>query len=336
MSSNEHFAAGAGRTALVLGVNGQDGSYLAERLVHNKWRVIGIGRQEAARPEIVRLIAQYRSLDLTDIDAFENLLEIYCPDVIFHAAAVHGAAGFDYETVWQSAHKVNMLSLHAALEYARRTGDKAQIIYFGSAKMFGQLDGRSISEASARSSSCIYSITKNAAADLVAYYRKRYCLDASVVWLFNHESPRRPDQYFMMKVLNALVRAVKNPSHKTTVMSLDFWCDWGHAKEYMQLIADGCDALRGKDIVLATGRTVWAREMISELFARYSLTVEDHILTQNHSDKSERTYWKADIGKFERLTKTKPLLTGLEVCEDILNNLGLSPHVIYDGSHDIY
>lgn len=321
MAGNENFTTGAGRTALVLGVNGQDGSYLVERLVQNKWSVVGIARQDAARPEIVGRIAQYRSLNLTDIDALENFLGMYSPDVIFHAAAVHGAAGFDYETVWQSAHKVNTLSLHAALEYARRAGGKAQIIYFGSAKMFGRLDGRTINEVSARVSSCIYSITKNAAADLVAYYRERYGLDASVVWLFNHESPRRTDQYFLMKVLTALAQVIKNPSYKTTVMSLDFWCDWGHAQEYMKLIADSCDALRGEDVVLATGRTVWAREMVSELFARYNLTLEDHIFAENHSDKSERTYWKADIGKFEQLTKTKPRVTGLELCEDILNNL---------------
>lgn len=315
---------GKGRTALVVGVNGQDGSYLAERLAHNQWRVVGTGRQGQPRAEVAGRLAHYSPLDLTDTAAFQRLLEAQQPDAIFFAAAVHGAAGYDYESVWLSAHQVNTLALHAALEHARiRKGSPAgpvQVVYFGSAKMFGELAGRSVHEGAARVSSCIYSITKNAGADLVQYYRAAHGVSAGVVWLFNHESIRRPPQFFAMQVVQALARSLQDKRHAVTLNTLDFWCDWGHAQEYMALVADHCDALRGHDVVLATGRTVWARDVVTELFAWHGLSVGDHIRTTTRRDKLLSTQWQADTARLQRLAGTRPTLWGVEVFQEILRS----------------
>ena len=315
MSSNATH--GEGRTALVLGVNGQDGSYLAERLAHNGWHVVGTSRQAAARPELAGLLAAYHALDLTDTAALQQLLPAVQPDAIFHTAAVHGAAGFRYEDVWHSAHAVNTLSLHAVLDHARGARPGVQVVYFSSAKVFGELQGRVIDEATPRVSTCIYSITKNAAADLVQYYRARHGVAASVVWLFNHESARRPGPFFVPQVLDALAKSLADRRHKATLGSLDFWCDWGHAQEYMALLADGCDALRGQDVVLATGHTVWARDVVTELFAGAGLAVGDHITTATVQPRQLATAWRADVAKFERLTGARPTLSGVAVFRQI-------------------
>ncbi len=319
---------GMGRTALVVGVNGQDGSYLAERLARNHWRVVGAARQSEPRAGLAAHLAHYSPLDLTDTAAFQRLLADQLPDAIFYAAAVHGAAGFDYESVWLSAHQVNTLALHAALEHARaragkhgRGGDgKVQVIYFGSAKMFGDLAGRRINENTARVSSCIYSITKNAGADLVQYYRAAHGVDAGVVWLFNHESIRRPPQFFAMQVVRALAQSLQDKRHAVTLNTLDFWCDWGHAQDYMTLVADHCDALRGHDVVLATGHTVWARDVVTSLFARHGLNVADHIHTTTRHDKQAATQWQADTTRLLQLTGARPALAGEAVFQEILRS----------------
>lgn len=324
MSSSHATRPGHGRTALVLGVNGQDGSYLAERLAHNGWRVAGTGRQAAVRPELAGVLGAYHALDLNDLAALQQLLQAVQADAVFHTAAVHGAAGFRYEDVWLSAHTVNTLSLHAALEYARTartSGRDVQVVYFSSAKAFGALDGRVIDETTPRVSTCIYSTTKNAAADLVQYYRNRHGTAASVVWLFNHESARRPAQFFVMQVLDALAKSLADRSHTATLGSLDFWCDWGHAQEYMTLIADGCDALRGHDVVLATGHTVWARDVVTELFASAGLAVGDHITTATVQPRQPAAFWRADPGKLERLVGARPTLNGVAVFRQIADVL---------------
>jgi GDPmannose 4,6-dehydratase len=320
MSTNA-VSPGAGRTALVVGVNGQDGSYLAERLAHNQWRVVGAARQSAPRAGLAAHLAHYSPLDLTDTAAFQRLLAEQQPDAIFYAAAVHGAAGFDYESVWLSAHQVNTLALHAALEHARAGSStrKVQVIYFGSAKMFGDLTGRRIDENTARVSSCIYSITKNAGADLVQYYRAVHGVDAGVVWLFNHESIRRPPQFFAMQVVQALAQSLQDKRHAVTLNTLDFWCDWGHAQDYMALVADHCDALRGQDVVLATGHTVWAAEVVTELFALHGLAAADHIRTiAPPRDKQLATQWQADTTRLVQLAGQRPALWGVDVFQDIL------------------
>jgi GDPmannose 4,6-dehydratase len=321
MSSNA-ISQGAGRTALVVGVNGQDGSYLAERLAHNQWRVVGTARQSQPRAGLAAHLAHYSPLDLTDTAAFQRLLTEQLPDAIFYAAAVHGAAGFDYESVWLSAHQVNTLALHAALAHVRAHGGrgagKVQVVYFGSAKMFGDLAGRRIDENTARVSSCIYSITKNAGADLVQYYRAAHGVDASVVWLFNHESIRRPPQFFAMQVVQALAQSLQDKRHAVTLNTLDFWCDWGHAQEYMALVADHCDALRGQDVVLATGHTVWAADVVTELFALHGLAADDHIRTTTRRDKLLATQWQADTTRLMQLAGQRPVLSGVEVFQEIL------------------
>jgi len=110
----------AKRTALILGVNGQDGSYLAECLIKSGWSVVGVGRQSLLRKEIKELPIKYFKLDLSNIENYEELLMAVKPDVIFHTAAVHGSSGFEYESNWKDSHMVNTLSLHATLEYIRK------------------------------------------------------------------------------------------------------------------------------------------------------------------------------------------------------------------------
>lgn len=316
--SAESIGRGRGRKALVVGVNGQDGSYLAERLAHIGWQVVGTARQGAARPELAGHLTAYHPLDLTDTAALQQLLATVRPDAVFHTAAVHGAAGFSYESVWHSAHTVNTVSLHAVLEYARTAGPGVQVVYFSSAKVFGPLDGRVIDEATPRVSTCIYSITKNAGADLVQYYRTAHGVDAGVVWLFNHESARRPPPYFSAQVVQALTRSLRDRDHVAELQSLDFWCDWGHAQEYMTLVADHCDTLRGQDVVLATGQTVWARDVVDELFAQHGLATRDHIRTFVHHQRLPASRWQADTGQLQRLTGTAPMMSGVAVFQEIL------------------
>ena len=106
-------SSGHERTTLVLGVNGQDGSYLAETLLAKGYRVVWVGRQQESRwvdPE--RDNFEYVKCDLMDLDAFEVVLRSVVPHFAFHFAAVHGSSGFPYEDVWKAAHVVNTLSLH--------------------------------------------------------------------------------------------------------------------------------------------------------------------------------------------------------------------------------
>ena len=299
---------------LVLGVNGQDGSYLAEALRARGHAVTGAGRQESARWP--REGVRYVQCDIANPDAVLGLLRTTAPDIVFHVAAIHGAAGFSYEAVWRQAHAVNTISVHGILDYIRRENPSCGLVFASSAKVFGPDMPRRIDEDSPRRSTCIYTITKNAARELIDYYRIRHKVAASVLYLFNHESPRRLPEFFIPRLASALATA-RAGSGPTPIHALDFSSDWGDAREYMEIAIDVAERGLGKDFILATGKTWTGRELAAELFARHKLDYRTHI-TETNPASGAPPVWRADIARLTAHIGRAPARSVLDVCEDIL------------------
>jgi GDPmannose 4,6-dehydratase len=307
--------------ALVLGVNGQDGSYLAEQLLQSGWQVTGVGRQASSRwVDTERPGFHYQCLDLTDDRAVSALLLDAKPSAIFHFAAVHGSAGFDYESRWRDVHAVNTLSAHAVLEHLRCHAPDAVFVYASSSKVFRTAAGGSFNEASPRESTCIYSTTKNAATDLIAYYRKQHRLKASVVWTFNHESPRRGDSYFIPRIVSNLASALLDKSHVGPIASLSFWSDWSDARDFMA--ATACIAVQapGQDFVLASGTTVWAEDFVADLYTRYGLSYQQHLQVKFPPEGPRPPAFTADTQLLRQRVNCPPMRPVLAIAEDMLRS----------------
>jgi NAD(P)-dependent dehydrogenase (short-subunit alcohol dehydrogenase family) len=150
--SDVGFVSAEGKKCLVLGVNGQDGSYLAQHLLSRNCSVIGVGRQANSRWIGKGDGFSYSPLDLGDVSKISSFLDDCKPDLIFHFAAVHGAAGFSYEEKWVDVHNVNTLTTHAVLEYLRRRMPQGALIFASSSKAFGSTLPPIISESSERKS----------------------------------------------------------------------------------------------------------------------------------------------------------------------------------------
>ena len=267
------------RTALVLGANGQDGSYLCEILCARGYSVIAVGSQPQARWPLAGTNYAYRACDIGDMTALAALLRDTRPGIIFHFAAIHGPTGFNYEAVWKSAHLVNTLSVHAVLDHIHRENPGCGLVYASSSKVFGSPMPAIVDEACPRLSTCIYSTTKNAAHSLIDYYRDRHAVAASVLYLFNHESPRRDAAFFIPRIAAALAAARTHTGQKTRMRTLDFTADWGDAREYMDLSIDVAELGLGTDYIMATGTTWNARQMAEAIFGRHGLDYAAHIET---------------------------------------------------------
>ncbi|HEY5225660.1 MAG TPA: GDP-mannose 4,6-dehydratase [Methylovirgula sp.] len=253
------------KTALVLGVNGQDGSYIAEVLIERGYDVTGIARQATSRwidPKRFR----YRTLDIADAGALDALLSEILPGEIYHMAAIHGASGYVYEPVWREALGVNVASVHACLEHMRLRGGNARLFYPSSLKAFGAHPPRSISAATPRVSDCLYSITKNAATDLIHFYRAHHESFASIGYYFNHDSPRRPDNYFLPRLAAGIAAQVAQKGVAPRVATLDFWCDWGSSREFAEITVDFLHADAPGDVVVATGQPIYAGALAVQLY----------------------------------------------------------------------
>lgn len=264
-------------SAAVIGVNGQDGSFVAERLLARGYRVIGLGRQEGAVHTAPHPDFLYARVDARDPAALTRVLADTRPDAVFHLAATHGSNNPSYETIWQDMLAVNVGSVHSVLEYLRTVHPEGRLVYAGSAKVFATPLPSEVTEASPIAPSCLYGITKNSARELIDFYRRRHNIRASILHLFNHDSERRPAEFFLPRVLATLTRALRDPAWQETVATLDFWCDWGCAEEYMDIAIDVAERAPGQDFVLASGRTWHGREAVDALFRRHGLDYRRHV-----------------------------------------------------------
>lgn len=304
---------------LVLGANGQDGSFLVERLASGGDEVEGWGRQESYRYAPAPGKLHYRQIDLRDGAAVREAIETFSPAEVYCVAATHGSAGFSYEPVWDDALDVNTKSLYYALEYARNSQDPVRIFYASSAKVFGEPLPESISLATPRRNQCLYSITKNASESLVQYYRDRHGLEASVGVLFNHESNRRSSAYFLPKLCAGVARAVRDRRSTTEVRTLDFFCDWGSAEEFMSLAIRSLREGEPATFLMATGTTWRAEDLVSELYGGFGLDYRDHVRCA--ADLPPGRPYRVEVDSMRESFGAAPEIGALELCRRMVAEL---------------
>ncbi len=309
--------------ALVVGANGQDGTFLVRHLLAKGHQVAGIGRQDRSRWDIASASFSYHRVDLNQVDALAAVLELVEPDLVFHVAAVHTSAGGGYEAVFDSVLRVNVASVHAILEYMRGHGH-GRLCYASSAKVFGTPLPAVIDESTALQSQCLYSTSKNAAFHLIEFYRRTHAVDASVVYLFNHESELRPADFFIPKLAAAVALALADRRHVSELNTLDFHCDWGSAEEYMGIVVEILERGGSDDFVLARGESVYARELARRLFAQFGLDHEMHVREIGPVSGSGQQPYRVDLSKLQAKIHRAPRIDIETVCNEILRkNFGL-------------
>jgi GDPmannose 4,6-dehydratase len=303
--------------AVVLGVNGQDGSYLAESLLSRGYDVIGIGRQERSRYVKASKHFHYTPLDLEDVGALERLLAEADPDVAFHFAAIHGSSGFVYEPVWRSMMTVNVLTLHALLEHARTRRPDMRVVYASSAKLFPSPWKGIIDEATPRRATCLYGIGKLASLDLIARYRDKHHIAASNLYLFNHESVRRGREFFVPTIARCLAAAIHDRTAAISVESLNFRADWSSAAELMDIAIDIAEKAPNDDFVLASGKTWHAREAVDALFRGHGLNYRDHI-RELAPDRELGPEFRVSLARLQAMIARQPVASLFAIVDEMV------------------
>lgn len=308
-------------SSIVLGANGQDGSYLCELLAASGQRVVAVGRQpEFSLPPPAGEF-RYVQTDLRDLETFRAVLFSESPEHIYHVAAVHGESGFSYEDVVEDLFEVSVLSLHICLEYLREI-DGGRLFYASSGKVFGERPKETITESSAKFADCIYSTAKIAAGHLVECYRRDHGIQAIVAYLFNHESPRRGPAYFVPKIARALANGMLGDGGAVRVNSLDFFADWGSAKEYMEMSIEAMDVGLDGDYIVSTGQTLWAAAAVENVFESHGLDFRQWVQTPAFSAVPKEKQFIADSSKFTDALSRRPLVGFADLVEEIAVSYG--------------
>ena len=281
--------------------------------------VLGLGLQEKSRHVPPQERFAYAPIDLRDKESLSATLINFNPTQAYHLAAVHGAAGFPYEAVWCDAVDVNLRALHVVLEYARIQNSKLRIAYASSSKVFGTPLIGCIGQHTARRSDCLYSITKNSAEDLLAHYRREHGIFGAVAYLFNHESERRGEQYFIPTLMGILSNALKDRAYQNSLQTLDFYCDWGSAREYMRWFKGLLDLDYPKNLIFATTTVRYGRDFVAQLFDRYGLDSEFHVIEKDMSRQSKP--FTVSIDETTAALGVTPEIDIFTVCDEILTSI---------------
>jgi GDPmannose 4,6-dehydratase len=274
------------KKALITGITGQDGSYLADLLLDKGYEVHGIIRRASTfntgriehlyqDPHIngVRLFLHYG--DLSDSVNLVKLLYDLKPDEIYHLGAQsHVRVSFDIPEYTSDITGIGTIRI---LEAIRETGVRPRFYQASSSEMYGKVQAVPQIETTPFWPRSPYGVSKVFAYWATVNYRESYGLHASNGILFNHESPRRGETFVTRKITRAVARIKRGLQKDLFLGNLDAQRDWGYAKEYVEGMWRMLQQENPDDYVLATNETHTVREFCQEAFAHVGLDWQEHV-----------------------------------------------------------
>ena len=326
------------KKALVTGITGQDGSYLAELLLSKGYEVHGLIRRSStfstSRIDHIyvdphepgaRLFLHYG--DLSDSTQLTNLIYTVRPDEIYHLGAQsHVRVSFD---VPEYTGDVVAIGTTRILEAIRRSGIKARFYQASSSEMFGATPPPQ-SERTPFEPRSPYAVAKVYAYWMTRNYREGYGLFAANGILFNHESPRRGETFVTRKITRAIAHILAGKQRYLYLGNLEAKRDWGYAPEYVQAMWVILQQEKAGDYVLGTGETHSVNEFVEEAFGYAGLDWQKHVkIDPRYFRPLEVELLKADASKAEKQLGWKPKVTFKDLARIMVDadvrGLGLKP-----------
>jgi GDPmannose 4,6-dehydratase len=308
----------ARRKALITGITGQDGSYLAEFLLDKGYEVHGVIRRVALEDPVHRLhrILRIKSRLILHAGSLESLSSLYRilnlvkPDECYHLAAQSFVSySFDDEF---STLNTNINGTHHILTALRDVSPECRFYFAGSSEMFGRAEEIPQSELTRFHPRSAYGISKVAGFDLTRNYREAYGLHASTGILFNHESPRRGHEFVTRKITSAVAAIAAGKQKELRLGNLEACRDWGFAPDYVEAMWLMLAQDQPDDYVICTGKMHSVRDFAESAFASAGMNFLDYIVVD------QELYRPADVA----------LLIGN--CEKARKRLGWSSKTSFD------
>jgi GDPmannose 4,6-dehydratase len=273
------------RRALITGITGQDGSYLAELLLQKGYEVHGIVRRVALEDPEHRLsrihsVRPRLKLHAASLESYASIHQVVAkvqPDECYHLAAQSFVSySFDDEF---STLNTNINGTHYLLSAVKNLAPDCRFYFSGSSEMFGKADEAPQNERTRFHPRSTYGISKVAGFDLTRNYREAYHMHASSGILFNHESPRRGFEFVTRKITSGVARILAGRSATLPLGNLEAKRDWGHAREYVEAMWLMLQQPEPDDYVIATGETHSVREFVDLAFSRAGLDYSRYVVS---------------------------------------------------------
>ena len=318
------------KTALITGITGQDGSYLAELLLGKGYEVHGVVRRSSTmnrgridhlqhsnplHPEGSKFVLHYG--DMTDSGGLNRLVKTVRPDEIYNLAAQsHVAISFDQPEYTGDADGLGTTRL---LEAVRTMGLPTRFYQASTSEMFG-LSPAPQSETTPFHPRSPYAVAKLYAHWMTVNYREAHALFACSGILFNHESPRRGENFVTRKITRGIGQILAGKSDKLRLGNLDAKRDWGHARDYVEAMWMMLQQDKADDYVIATGEMRSVREFTEAAFAMVGLDWQKYVvIDEAYMRPADVHELRGDASKAMRVLGWKPTTTFDELVREMLD-----------------
>lgn len=275
----------AQRTALIAGITGQDGAYLARHLLAAGYRVIGTSRDSQTcnleRLHRLQIHGEVELLSLAPND-FRSVLKVLSsvqPDEVYNLSG-QTSVSLSFEQPVECMESIAAGTLNF-LEVIRYLGAPTRFFSAGSSECFGDTDGEPADETSRFSPRSPYAVAKSTAFWQVANYREAYSLFCCTGILANHESPLRPRRFVTQKIIQGVRRISRGETSQLILGNLDISRDWGWAPEYVEAMHRMLQAPSPRDYLIASGRSSSLRQFVDLAFRAAALQADDHLVTDS-------------------------------------------------------
>jgi GDPmannose 4,6-dehydratase len=320
------------KTALVTGITGQDGSYLAELLLEKNYRVVGLHRRSSTNNfERIRSIVGnvnflLEEFDLTDPSGINRIVDQYQPQEFYNLGAQsHVGTSFKQAT---TTFEINTVGVVNILESIRNLSPNTKFYQASTSEMFGRNYSEGPDGSKYQNENTLmlpqspYGVAKLASYHMVEIYRSSYGLFGCSGILFNHESPRRGENFLTRKVTKYIGQLVKGlTKEKLKLGNLDAQRDWGHAKDYVRAMYLMLQQDSPEDFVIATGRTRSVHEFVETAFKLINANYQDHVeIDSDLFRPAEVEFLKGDATKAETKLNWKPEISFEDLIMDMINN----------------
>lgn len=297
------------KIALITGVNGQDGSYLAEQLIEKGYDVHGLVKRSAVFDRqnidhIGKLELHYG--DLSDFASLLSVIRLVNPDEIYNLAA-QSHVGISWEIPVYTA-EITGIGVLNILEVIRHLGLKPKIYQASTSELFsGEKEEAPFNEESSLIPESPYSVAKLFAHEICRIYREAYGMFIVRGILFNHEGERRGHNFVTRKITSGVANIIKGTQDKILLGNIDAMRDWGYAPDYTEAMWKMMQQDKPDDFVLATGEMHSVKEFCEKAFNEVNLNWKDYVeIDKNYIRPNETKYLQGDASKAERLLGWKP------------------------------
>jgi len=313
------------KKALITGITGQDGSYLAEFLLEKGYEVHGIVRRVAledprARMWRIRHILDKIQIHSASMESYASIFNIIAdlkPDECYHLAA-QSYVSYSFEDEFSTI-DTNLNGTHYVLSAIKRQAPECRFYFAASSEMFGHVKKTPQDEETPFHPRSPYGISKMAGFELTRNYREAYDLFALSGILFNHESPRRGAEFVTRKISSSAAKIKLGIENEIRLGNLDAKRDWGHAHDYVRAMWMMLQQDQPDDYVIATGQTRSVKEFLETAFDYVDLDYRDYLTVDEKLYRPSEVYvLQGDASKANKVLKWKPKISFQDLVKEMV------------------